>query len=1166
MALSLRTPVASVVAFAAYFLVAWLVPGRLGLAGADAWMLRGLLVALGLVGAGITAWYLRARRRAAGPAIVRVADDPMDQLLAVAEQRLQAAGAGRHALGRLPVLLLVGPAGSTKTTVLREAELDADLLAGDGGDGALPTATTTLNLWYARGTVIVEAGAQLLERPERWQHLVERFAAPRLGAALRSVPAPPRSALVCLSCDTLLAGPAAVDATLRPLRARLLELAARMRAPLPLYVLVTKADRLPHFDAYARHLSDGEIAQPLGAGLRLDEVASADRLRGALRQALDRVVDALALHRVDVLERAYPEGTGAAYEFPRELRKAVPVLEGALTELARPSQLAAGPVLRGVWLAGVRATLVPVAPAAAAQARRARPAVAFGATGVFEPHRAAGLADDGATHDGPMGLDPEPGPAATRRVAQWVFLRRFLTEVPLADASAQALGRGRPADGIRRALLAAAALAALLVGAAVLRSYLGNRALAAGALTAAARLPDTLLTGAWLPTSAALGRLEAARARLDTLERWERDAPPWRLRWGLYAGPRVLPELRRAWLASFDRLMLRAARTTILDTLRALPPSPRPGDVYGAAYADLKAYLVTTDYPDSSRAAFLAPVLLERWRAGRVLGAERTELARRQFAAYAGLLPRTHALAVPPDSAAVRRARGYLRAFAESDRVYSTLLAQAGRDQAPVAFARLVPEAAGFVADGYVVPGAFTQAGWVAAQEALRHPERLLAAESWVLGESSAGDLDLPRLAGTLRDRYAADYRTHWTNYLAAASVARYADVPDAARRLRALSDLRSPLFAVLALASRHTDVATPAIAQAFRAVQVVAPPDSVHVEGARRSYVGSWNMSYVKALADLQSALQFSPVGDAAGGTQGRLLQAISDARGAARQFAVGAADGDPAVNAEVQRLLEAPIEGLDPVLRAAGREELSAGGRTLCAPVRQLAGKFPFDPRARVDATPDEIAALLHPGTGSLWSFVREPAGQRMLVQEGLGYRARPSSGATASEGFVRFVNRAAAVSRALYQRGSFAPELTFTLRPRRLDGVDEVTVVLGDRSITFGPGDGAQTFTWSPVPGAAAELVATLAGGSEVRIAGRYEGPWAAFRLFQSAYRWEPGSGGRSVVEWRMRAGAGDQATTTTSDGSSVGVAFDLGEAQPALRSGALGGLRCPEQIAR
>jgi len=255
-----------------FVLLAWLLGGVLTLTEGERVALRVGLVVLGLMAAGSLLWFLRPVDE---PVDTPAAPGRDDALAAVAAAR---ARLPRGAFAAKPVVLVLGSAGSCKTTVVTQSGTDAQLLAGDApaASGGAPTATAGANLWIVRDAVLVEAGAPVLTDANRWRRFVRALRAPRLAAAFGRAAAPPRAAVVCVSADLFYAGGAGeqLEGLARLMRERLSEAARELGVALPVYVLFTKADRIPHFEDWAAPFTNDEIRSPVGAALPFDNAAT----------------------------------------------------------------------------------------------------------------------------------------------------------------------------------------------------------------------------------------------------------------------------------------------------------------------------------------------------------------------------------------------------------------------------------------------------------------------------------------------------------------------------------------------------------------------------------------------------------------------------------------------------------------------------------------------------------------------------------------------------------------------------------------------------------------------------------------------------------------------------------------------------------------------------
>ena len=104
------------IAFLVVAVLVWFIAAWLGLKDANVWVLRIGLWVLALVASGLVAWFVAppARRRETDAA----EGDDLDTVLKAAESRLAAAKGAKRRLGTMPVIVVLGPAGSTKTTIV----------------------------------------------------------------------------------------------------------------------------------------------------------------------------------------------------------------------------------------------------------------------------------------------------------------------------------------------------------------------------------------------------------------------------------------------------------------------------------------------------------------------------------------------------------------------------------------------------------------------------------------------------------------------------------------------------------------------------------------------------------------------------------------------------------------------------------------------------------------------------------------------------------------------------------------------------------------------------------------------------------------------------------------------------------------------------------------
>src|ERR1035437_3300785 len=452
------------------------------------------LVLIALIVLAVLWYFLKGNKANVAPAAD--ANDPggagneeIDSLVREAERRLGASKQGDR-LGNLPIFFLAGDTGSTKTSIMVNAGLEPELLAGLVYRDNTLVPTRTANLWFSRRTVFVEAGGRLPSEPARWTRLIRKLQ-PRSSVASQSAQAP-RAVLVCYDAETFTRPGAQESAT-----------------------------------AAARNLRAGGVY--------------GEEQTGRLTADFERLFRSLADARPEFLGRETDATKQpGAYEFPREFRKIRPAVVQFLVDLCQPSQLTVGPFLRGFYFTGVRPIVInEVAPVAAAPQSQAGYGSSSGATGIF--------------HVGQAAQTPRAAPqvGATRKVPQWLFLSHLFNDVLLADSAAMgASGASTKTGSARRAIFLAAAVLCLLLSIAFTVSFFNNRQLETQARDAAEGISSADSAGQDLASLDALRKLETLRQSLETLVKYRREGGPWSYRWGLYTGDALYPEVRRIY---FDR-------------------------------------------------------------------------------------------------------------------------------------------------------------------------------------------------------------------------------------------------------------------------------------------------------------------------------------------------------------------------------------------------------------------------------------------------------------------------------------------------------------------------------------------------------------------------------------------------------------------------------------
>jgi type VI secretion system protein ImpL len=1125
-----------------------------GLRHANPYVIQTMLLVISAIGAAVMAWLMSKRvsntpQAAAGAAAQEAAD--VESLIDEAKARLAEAQNEKDTkLGTLPAVFVIGESGSAKTNIMVRSGLEPELLAGQVYEENNIVPTPLGNVWFARGTVFVEAAKKLLTDAAQWTGLIDYLQPSKL-ASLMGRDEVPRAALVCVDSETVVTagGEDALAASARNLRARLVEISQRLGINLPVYVLFTKTDRIPFFMEYFRNLDNEEAAKTFGMTLPIVTTRQgvyAEEENSRLGTAFERLFRGLCNARPGFMARDHePVHRASVYEFPREFRKMRVPLVRFLVELCKPSQLTTGPFLRGFYFSGVRPVMVTEAAPAVRAPEPAAAGGRLGATGMFQMK---------------AGAQPAAAPTrlSTRKVPQWMFLGHLFNDVLLSDEAAMGASASSVKASLpRRILLGTAAGLCLLYSGLLAWSFTNNRALETRVRQAAEGIASVESPGANVASLASLQRLETLRGSLETLTTYNRDGAPWSYRWGLYAGNSLYPEVRRVYFDDFRKLLLGQTQTTIVDSLRAVPGVITGGPEYGPTYDSLKAYLITTSNHDKSTRAFLAPVLTNRWSANRNIDPERQQLAQKQFEFYARELKVANPFSSDNDTAAVEKARHYLALFAGFERVYQAMLADAAKNTAPLNFNKRFPGSAEVVLDSQDVAGPFTKPGWEFIKNSLKNPQKYFSGEQWVLGDQSASNIDQSKLGQQLAERYYSDYIKQWRAYLKAASVVRYANLPDAAKKLNTLSGNQSPLLELFWLASQNTGVDVPAVANAFQPVHAVVPPTAVD------HYIAPPNQAYMSALVTLQTSVDAAasmpqPTDAAAAQTLTNASAARVSARQVAQSFRI---DPEGRVEVTVQKLMEDPITSVEALLRKLGPDELNGKGKAMCVPFRALMTKYPFNSNSTVQATAADVSSVFRKPDGALWKLYDENL-QKLLPKQGALYVAMPGGAVTLNPAFVNFFNQAAALSDFFYGGGSQDPHFTYILKPVPTDGIQTVNLQLDGQQMSYSGGPAAaKNFVWQTT--GAHEAKASVKFGETPLTWSNDEGLWAVFQFFGKAEQWRPAGTG-NVLEWVLRLGK----DPVLANGKPLTVRFelDMGGGPQVFQKGFLSRLGCVAEVAK
>jgi len=1146
-------------------MIAWFGALWLNLQGTNLWVFRLCAFLVLALAVGAIVWWLHNRQKAKPAGETSSAADGTagagvteDILLILREAEARVASSTQlprgTRLSSLPVIFLVGDSAAGKTCVATQSGLEPELLSGQVYQEGNIAPTRLANLWFARKAVFVEMGGKTLGDANLWNRLLHRLAPGKLRSIFSAKPAAPRAAVVCYDSEKIAkaAGPEEITVQSRAIRARLEQISQTLGISFPVYVLFTRADRLPFFDDFFRNLGDSEITQVLGVTLPpLPASATgvyAEQETKRLTAAFNSMFYSLAECRPGLLYRERSaEKLPGIYEFPRELQKRIGIAAQFLVDLCRPSHLRRSAFLRGFYFTGIRQVEAanPLGGTVMASKTSLMPAKPFSANATslmraddFTKTQSAGW------QTATMGASG----GEAKRTTQWLFLSHIFSHVILQDRAALgASGTSSRANVLKRVLLATVGALAAIWFLGLVISYFGNRALEQNVRAAGLAIVPIKAQAPAMASLEDLQRLEAARAQLQKLTDYRRHGAPLHLRWGLYGGNDIYEDFRNLYFARFKLLLLDGVEDRFREDLSKLPPAASPNDEWQRPYESLRAYLITTSNPDKSTREFLSPVLMDRWLGKSTMDEQREQFAREQFDFYADELRVENPFSDPEQPFVVQPARRFLNSFATGPQlVYQKLLVKANSAVPGFNFYREYPDARDVVTETKIVDGAFTGAGYKVMTAAIADRANYAGGDDWVLGPGAALHSAQGVSQQDVRALYEADYQKRWRDFLSAATVRHFAGPQDESRQLEKLSGNRSPLLALFCAVSQNTSEASPDIAKAFQPVQEVVSARPAP-QSCREQLKQPLNDAYTNALLAVKLCLDnysltLSQPGVTPEMRQGKLTECNGlsfQAGNAARQI-VHTNDPTWKVDTTVISLLLAPTA---PPPKGEGGGSLVALAQ-FCGALRTLAGKFPFEPNSRQDASMAELTVFFQPGTGTLSKFLTANAGAIEL--QGSQYVLK-----SGKPSFANLINQAAGIQRSLFPNNSASPQYQFSLKatvPQHMTG--ETVRIDGQALNVVGNGQNTQSFTWPGHVGEAELTISDLTYGQST-------GTWAAFRLFQN-YNWSPVAGGYRLDGQLL--GPGGQIVKFK--GEPVVVEFELmTNGVPLFERGYLAGLKCP-----
>lgn len=247
----------------------------------------------------------------------------------------------------LPWYLMLGESGSGKTTAIRSARLHSPFTDVTPAEDGAPT--RNCDWWFLDDAVIMDTTGryatsvdQTLDR-EEWREFLTLLAKNRKREPISGL-------VVTVSTEDLLGEDTdTLVRNARSIRRRADELMRSLGATFPVYVLVTKLDRLMGMAEFCNLLSKGDLHQAMGW--------MNDHPKRSPEESADRAVETVADRLKDLrlwLADRNPTADPALVLFPEELARLKPGLVRFANALLERNPFQETPFLRGVYFASGR--------------------------------------------------------------------------------------------------------------------------------------------------------------------------------------------------------------------------------------------------------------------------------------------------------------------------------------------------------------------------------------------------------------------------------------------------------------------------------------------------------------------------------------------------------------------------------------------------------------------------------------------------------------------------------------------------------------------------------------------------------------------------------------------------------------------------------------------
>ncbi len=1017
---------------------------------------------------------------------------------------------GRQYMYQLPWYLVLGMEGSGKDKALQYAGLDFHHSLHQ--INCLSPADNSANHceWYltSQGVLVSPSSDYLAQGNGSWRLMLGLLTRYRARQPINGV------VLAVSVQDLLHLSPDELYRQAVLLRKRLLELRRRFNIRFPLYLMITKADRLAGFSQYFSRYDGPELEQYWGmafqwpcdrgqySGFQTDFGEGYDGLQYRLHAALADTLAAEGDPRLRAKILAFPQAFAA-------LR---PLLLRYVSTLCAGSDCDGDIALRGLFFTSANQ-----------KNHSCKLSASPGQSTVFD----YGYAVDETFEDSVKNSVPS---------RQSYFLKALFRDVILAEGGLAGLNFWS-ACRRRFQVIAGCGLLLALLGAVVTEfttSYHNNRLYLAqvegrihSLAQQSARLNDLATTG----LANLLPFLDDVR-QLTRHEQFDLSHPPLNYRMGMYSGTLFGNAGEIVYLHALKRLLLPLVAQHITQMLYQANATDAE-----FVYQALAAYQMLYE-PQHYDGEFLLAWLIATLPSMPeviTLGEERRAHLVRHLSRLVNGPPLRSPYA--RDSQLVREKQNAVQQISLPQRVYSRLKKNLLNDSrfAAVNLADLAAEGEGVLvrksgpADRASVPGFFTPRGyWLGLNPLIADEvEALRVRDSWVLNQLA--EQGSKTFASRVRYLYMTDFIQHWDDFLADIDLKQTTTLPQRINQVLVMSGDRSPLRELLinldrivSLPAPQTDEPLKNLEGDFRAEAMCMfhrlftdKPEEQSDQTPERMVRNHYRD--IIDLARPQPANGNRTVFDDIVRQLGGLYHYLAALRD--QELPIAPAEMPTQLQANAMRL-PTPFRHLLLSLakeahRDTHRETVQRLHRLFAGQIGgyyhfSLADRFPLAPNCRKEASHGDIAYMFAPGTGLADRFYQRYLADKVNTRDE-NWRFFPwvrEEDARDDTLLLTFFRDAAYIRDAFFRQGDAAPAFSFTLRPLEMDNrILSLALDIDGQSFEYNHGPSTPYhMNWpGPEQTGSARLTMTSSDGQVKTLV--MKGPWAFHRLLDAGHvRWE------------------------------------------------------------